>query len=220
MRGAGAVRAAAERRGGDRRGGDEQSGGETRCLPPALPPALTRSLPGCGCCNRGSGGGSSGNSLEAGVEVRRGWTEAAGRSGRTDGEGCMGMWAPGRLADGAGRATPMGRGSVGHTTGARESLGEGLRGPPGRGGSTNAPNAQQENRTRWRPGRRRGCGGSGMGVRGLGQSACQSGRVSAQLGFEVLEHLLGSDRLEQEETTARVLFTKGLIFPGLSRAGD
>lgn len=43
----------------------------------SLPPSLTCSLPGCGGCNRGGGGGggSSRSSLEAGVEVRREWTD-------------------------------------------------------------------------------------------------------------------------------------------------
>lgn len=135
----------------------------------------------------------------------------------------MGMWAPGRLAGGAGRATPMGRGSVGHTTGARESLGEGLRrGSEDPQGGAGAPTPQTRSK-KTAPAGAQGGGedaeGVEMGVRGLGQSACQSGRVSAQLGFEVLE-LTGWILLEQEETTARVLFTKGLIFPGLSRAGD
>lgn len=112
-KGRGRRAAAAERRGGDLRGGDEQRGGET-CR---LPPWLADSLPGCGCCNGGGGGSCSGSSLEASVEVRRGWAEAAGRSGRTDGGRCTGIRAPGGLAGGAGRATPMGGGV----------------GPPGRG---------------------------------------------------------------------------------------
>lgn len=54
-------------------------------------------------------------------------------------------------------------------------------------------------------------------------SACRSVRASAQLvDFGVLGHLLGSQSLDlvgetQEETMGRVLFTKGLIFPGLSK---
>lgn len=81
----------------------------------SLPRSLTRSLPGCGCCNGGNGGcggSSSGSSLEASIEVRQGWTEAAGRSGRTDGRRrgglhCTGIQAPSRVAGGAGRAKPM-----------------------------------------------------------------------------------------------------------------
>lgn len=55
------------------------------------------------------------------------------------------------------------------------------------------------------------------------QSAYQSVRVSAQLvDFGVLGHLLGSESLDlvgwtREETMGRVLFTKWLIFPLLSK---
>lgn len=119
----------------------------------SLPRSLTCSLPGCGCCNRGGGGGgggsgSSGSSLEAGVEVRREWTEAAGRNGRTESgrrEGCTGIRAPGGPAGGAGRTTPMG-GSGAGPPGARKSLGEGL----GRG-SEEIPRSPREGRGRLRP---------------------------------------------------------------------
>ena len=54
------------------------------------------------------------------------------------------------------------------------------------------------------------------------QSAYRSAWVSEQLvDFGVLWYLLGSESLDlvgwtQEETMGRILFTKGLIFPGLS----
>lgn len=206
VRGAGAVCAAAERRGGDLRrgrGGDKQSGGETRRLPPSLPRALTRSLQGCGCCNGGGSGSSSGCSLEAGVEVRRGWTEAAGRSRRTDGRRRRAAWECGRRLTGWWCWAR-------HANGKRKH--RGVEGIPGRGAENELKGDTQDTRggagvsalqTRSKKTAPAGAWGGGVDAEGVeceygasAQSASQSMQVSAQLDFQVLGHLLGSERLD------------------------